>query len=581
MKTFSYTFIIVLIGAIFIGAGLQPLAAQDESPPGPIVVRLYFQDRVHLDAVAGRLDIWEVHPEQGVAVAAVTPDQLRWLEGLGYRVEVDAALTERAALLQPLDPRFHYFDDYVTNANGRYAVDFLERIETQFPTLTELIDIGDAWAGAHDGHARDIWVLRITNEDPAYGPIDEKPVFFLMAGIHAREVATPELAIRYIRYLTEGYDGAGGYGVDADATWLVDHQVAYVIVMQNPDGHAVNESAVESDRRKNVNNSDGCDSPTLWGVDLNRNHSFMWGCCGGSSPEPCDITYRGSARGSEPETQAFETFFASVMEDQNGDNGVDELPSAAPDDTTGIFISLHSYSDMVIWPWAFELAPNSAQLRTIGRKLATFNNYEPSGGIGYAVDGATDDWTYGMFGIPSFTFEVGPDWGSCGVFFPDYECVDGDGVPRDFWAENRPALLYAHKIALTPYLTAYGPDAEALSANPATAIRGTQVVVTATIADHRYNALDPVYHIAAAEYFIDVPGEDGTGTLMAPADGVWGGLSEVVTASIDTSALEEITHYVLVHGQNENGDWGPFTAVFLHTFEPSAWCYLPLIFQGE
>ena len=68
----------------------------------------------------------------------------------------------------------------------------------------ELIDIGDAWQASHGGYHRDMWVLRITNEDAAYGDIADKPVFFLIANIHAREVATPELAIRYIKYLTSG-----------------------------------------------------------------------------------------------------------------------------------------------------------------------------------------------------------------------------------------------------------------------------------------------------------------------------------------------------------------------------------------
>ena len=42
----------------------------------------------------------------------------------------------------------------------------------------ELIDIGDAWQASHGGYHRDMWVLRITNEDPAYGDIADKPAFF-------------------------------------------------------------------------------------------------------------------------------------------------------------------------------------------------------------------------------------------------------------------------------------------------------------------------------------------------------------------------------------------------------------------
>ncbi|MEE8390357.1 MAG: M14 family zinc carboxypeptidase [Anaerolineae bacterium] len=564
---------------ISVGAAAPVARAFPPPPPDssivvddPVVVRLYFRDRAHLDAVAGRLDIWETHPDakDKYVVAAVTPDQYQWLESLGYRLEIDAERTARLGVTALLDPRFYYFDDYHPNTNNRYVVNFLQDTNAAYPDLTELADIGNAWMAAQPGeHARDIWVLRITNEDPAYADIADKPTFFLFTGIHAREVALPELAIRYIKYLTTGYDGEGGYGQDPDVTWLVNHNVVYVLLMQNPDGHWKNEQSTSNYRRKNMDWDDGCTNPGSWGVDLNRNHSFLWGCCGGSDPNPCGETYRGPTRGSEPETQAFENYFGAVMQDQNGPNGDDEIPPAAPITTTGIFISLHAYGDLVLWPWGFNNygnPPNYAQMRTIGRKFAYYNGYDPSATIWYVVDGATDDWTYGKFGIPSYTFEVGPSGGSCYGFFPAYGCIDGiDGMPRNFWAENKPTFLYAHKIARTPYVTAYGPDAQNLSTVPSEVVQGTPVQLMATIADHRYGN-DTLQPIVAAEYFIDAPpatGEDGTGFPMAPIDGDWGGLSEQVVATVDTSGLTVGQHYILVHGQNANGGWGPLTAVFL------------------
>jgi carboxypeptidase T len=555
--------------------------ASSAASAGLTVIRIYVKDRDHLNAVAGRLDIWEAHPDQNYVVAAVSLAQYRWLQDLGYQVEVDAEKTIWLELAAPLDPRFYYFDSYYPNANGRYVVDFLHDVNTAYPTLTELYDAGDAWlADQPSEHDRDIWVLRVTNEDLAYGDIHDKPAFFLFATIHAREVAVPELAIRYIKYLTEGYGGQGGYGQDADVTWLVNHNVAYVLVMQNPDGHSVNEQNTAAYWRKNMDNDDGCSISNWWGVDLNRNHSFMWGCCaGGSSPSPCDETYRGPSPASEPETQAFQDFFATVMCDQNGPNGDNEQPPAAPDDTTGIFISLHSYGDQVLWPWGFSdwgPAPNDAQLATIGRKFADYNGADPTGTIWYTVDGATDDWAYGKFGVASYTFEVGPNTGSCGGFFPAYGCIDGiDGMPRSFWAENKPALLYAHKIARTPYMTSYGPDVENVAAFPATIFPSMPVSLTATVADHRYGG-DPLGPIAGAEYFVDAPGEDGTGFPLSPVDGAWGGVSEAVMAVKDTAGLALGQHYLLVHGRNSNGDWGPFTAVFLTVVQSRSY-FVPLV----
>jgi PKD repeat protein len=562
---------ILLALALLISAGSavgRDYPAQSAPGDDPIVVRLYYDDQDHLNIVAGQLDIWEVDRDASYVVAKVAPAEYQWLEDLGYRLEIDTAKTELLDIRAPLDPRFHYFDDDYTNPNGLYVVDFMQDTNTAYPELTELLDIGDAWLAENGGYHRDIWVMRITNEDPAYGVIEDKPIFYLFATIHAREVAIPELAIRYIKYLTTGYDGEGGYYVDPDVTWLVNHNTVYVLVMQNPDGHRENEENTSLYRRKNMDNDDGCGEPTQWGVDLNRNHSFLWGCCGGSSGNPCSETYRGPERGSEPETLAFQAHFASVMPDQNGDNGDDEIPPAAPDDATGTFLTVHSYQDEIYWPWAFDDygdSPNFAQLQTIGRKLGYYTDYEPAGTIYYDVDGSTDDWTYGKFGVASFTFEVGPGYGSCGGFFPDYECIDGAaGWPENFWAENKPAFLFLHKIARTPYMTAYGPDAEDLAITPDSVPQGTPVDLTATVADYRYGN-DPLGHIAAAEYFVDAPGADGTGIPMDPTDGNWGETSEGVEAVVDTSSLAPGKHYLLVHGQNEDGDWGPFTAVFLST----------------
>jgi hypothetical protein len=424
-------------------------------------------------------------------------------------------------------------------------------------------------------------VLRVTNEDPAFGDILDKPAFFLSAAMHAREVATPELAIRYLQYLTTGYDGEGGYGLDADVTWLVDHHVAYVLVMQNPDGHVENERDWDwyHSRRKNMDWDDGCSDPWSWGVDLNRNHSFFWGCCGGSSPYSCSETYRGPGPGSEPETQSLEGYFATVMKDQNGPNAADEISSASPITATGIFISLHSYGDLVLWPWSFNgygNAPNHAELQTIGRKFAAYNGYDPSGTIWYEADGTIDDWSYGMFGIPSFTFEVGPGGsGGCSGFLPRYECLDGY-AGRDFWAENKPAFLYAHRIARTPYLSAYGPDVQNLTVTSAGLPGGASGQLRVTITDDRCCG-DTPQPIAGAEYFLDVPGPDGTGIPMTPVDGSWGDPSEGAVALVDTSELLLGQHYILVRGQNDEGRWGPFAAAFA---EPDHCIYLPMIIQG-
>ena len=542
-----------------------------------VVVRFYYDSQEQLNAVAGQLDIWEVHqvpgigPSSGYAIAAVYPAQQEWLQVQGYRVELDLEKTaELQAPAAVLDPQYYYFDNYVTNPNGLYIVNFLQSTTASYPGLTELLDIGNAWSGGHGGHARDMWVLRISNEDPQYGLISDKPPFFLMANIHAREVTTPEMAIRYIKYLTTGYQYLGGYGVDPDVTWLVNHHVVYVLVSQNPDGHAINEADWTSYWRKNVDNA-GCADPYSWGVDLNRNSSFKWGCCGGSSGEPCDEVYRGPSRASEPETAALQAYITTVFEDWNGGNDDNTLPPAAPDDTVGIFFSLHSYQDEILW--AYECAPtcgqppNGAQLQTIGNKLADLTTRMLPAHFLYTVDGGTIDYVYGKLGIPAYTFEIGPVSGTCGNFFPSYDCQDGiNGAPRNFWGEMKPALLYANKIAGSPYITAYGPDTLNLSATPQE--NPTLFDLAGNVIDQRYPG-DPLQPIIAAEYFIDAPGTDGAGFAMSPSDGNWGGTSENVEAVVDASGLSQGRHYLLVHGKNDDNFWGPYTAVFIDVSTPT------------
>ena len=146
--------------------------------------------------------------------------------------------------------------------------------------------------------------MKITNEAIA-GP---KPVFVLMAGIHAREIATPEIALRLAEWLTQNY------GRDADATWLVDQHEIWVLPTTNPDGHWYVELGTQVDNgdepwlwRKNGHAySSGAWPPTAFdhhGVDLNRNFDFHWGTQG-VEWDPRSQTYPGPSAASEPETQA-------------------------------------------------------------------------------------------------------------------------------------------------------------------------------------------------------------------------------------------------------------------------------------
>jgi len=52
------------------------------------------------------------------------------------------------------------------------------------------------------------------------------------------------------------------------------------------------------------------------------------------------------------------------LTDQNGSNGDYEIVPS-PLDTKGIFISLHSYADEILWPFSYQNAPNDDSGRYI------------------------------------------------------------------------------------------------------------------------------------------------------------------------------------------------------------------------
>jgi len=445
-----------------------------------------------------------------------------------------------------------FYGGYLT-VSGIYG--HLDEMAAAYPTIAEVIDYGDSYSKTVGGTVTpdgqelagyDLLALRITNEAIA-GP---KPVFVLMAGIHAREIATPEIALRFADWLTQDY------GRNADATWLVDQHEIWILPTTNPDGHWYVELGAQVSRdgkpwlwRKNGHAySSGAWPPTVfdhYGVDLNRNFDFHWGTQG-VEWEPRSQTYPGPSPASEPETQAVQNLLSSVFSDQREawDAG------AAWETASGVFVSLHQHGELVLWPWwdTTSPAPSGVGLEAIGRKFASYNGYTAGPGAGtlYDASGTADDWTYGTLGVPSYTFEIGQD------FTPAYTIVDSA-----LWPENFAALVYAAKIARTPYATVLGPDASRVTVERDL----TGFTITATI-DDTGNGGQPV---AAGEYYVDTPPwiSGAVPHALAAADGDFDSQVESVAAVASYEGLAPGPHVVYVRGQDAAGNWGPFSAGLL------------------
>jgi len=106
-------------------------------------------------------------------------------------------------------------------------------------------------------------------------------------------------------------------------------------------------------------------------------------------------------------------------------------------------------------------------------------------------------------------------------------------------------------VAAAPVDTT-GPVTSSVGASPDPTNGAASVTLTATVDDSAAGGSS----IAAAEYFVDVLGANGTGTAMGAADASFDSVSEAVIASVDVSALGLGSHDLFVRGQDSAGNWG-------------------------
>ena len=550
-RFFSVFLFIALLAAVCVGAVQAAVPAATRSdvlPDRGLVVRIYYNDPTELAALRSAIDVWAVYP--GYVDAQVWSDEYLTLLAQGYRIEIDQARTAQLnQAAQRLPGQINGIPGYACYRTVEETFTTAQGIVSAHPNLAQWIDIGDSWekltAGGDPGY--DLMVLKLTNQ-AAPGP---KPKLFNMSSVHAREYTPAELNTRFAEYLISQY------GVDPDVTWLLDYNEVHLLLQANPDGRKKAETGLSW--RKNTNNN-YCANSNSRGADLNRNYPFYWNSCapgdGCSSGNACDATYRGPGAASEPETQAVVNYVRS----QYPDLRADDLGAAAPITTSGIFLDLHSYSELVLWSWGFtsSSAPNSTALQTLGRKFAYFNSYTPQQSVGlYPTDGTTDDFAYGELGVPAYTFEMGTN------FFQDCATFENTIVPN-----NLPALVYALKAVRRPYLTPAGPDALSVSATPTTTVAGTLVTLSASANDTRFNnsnGSEPTQNIATARYTIDAPSWT-TGVIsypLAATDGTFNSSIESITAQLNTAGLAPGRHSVFIEAQDTSGNWGAPTAVFI------------------
>ncbi len=553
---------VALSALIFSLAAPMALAQSAKSPlPDRIVVRVEYRDSAQLQLLGTVFG--HVVVDQGAKTAMVETDTF-WkhrLEQLGFRTSIVEEATWAVNRELPIGRKAKAIGGLVCYRTVEETYATMDALAAARPDLVTISSIGSSWRLTQGLSGYPLRVVRATNSAIA-GP---KPKLFVMASVHAREYTPAETVTRFLELLV------AGHGRDPDLTWMLDHHEVHLLLQANPDGRKIAEAqwAGSANQRKNAN-TNFCPA-TLFGVDLNRNFPFGWNSTSGSgsSGDPCSGTYRGPLAASEPETNAIANYVRSIFPDARGTNPLD----AAPDDTPGIFIDMHSHSRLILWPWGATntVAPNGGPLQTLGRRLAWFNAYTPQQSTGlYLTDGTTIDFGYGELGVASMAFELGVAFfESCGTF-------NSTVLP-----DNLRALIYALRVAREPYRLPAGPEARDLSVTPDLVVRGETATIQGTIDDTRFSTvsappnpvIQPQHTIVSASAFVTTPPWQAGATALAlsPVDGAFNSSSEWVVATIGTSGLAAGRHLVFVRGSDANTDnsraTGPVAAAFLRVVE--------------
>lgn len=144
------------------------------------VVRAYYSDLVQVRELATWREPWEVNEVAGYIVLDATPVEQQQLRDLGFRVEVDLALTEE--LNRPrtaLPNQGGGIPGYECYRTVEETFDTGAQLAADYPTLAEWIDIGDSWDKVTPGGPAgyDMMVLRLTNEEIP----DPKPALYTSA----------------------------------------------------------------------------------------------------------------------------------------------------------------------------------------------------------------------------------------------------------------------------------------------------------------------------------------------------------------------------------------------------------------
>ena len=362
-----------LLAALVLVSSAGMPAAQEDVTKYLVHVRLQSLEKV-ADLAAAGFDVAGVNKAEFTAGVVATDADLKRLHDLGWQYTVVRTNRSPESILALQD----YTDPQEMSA-------FLDQVVASYPTLAQKFVVAGPF---FDGQTQ--YGIKITKD---VTQDNGRPSFVLDAQHHAREVMTAEIAKDMIDYLTSRY------ATDTQVQRWVDNIDIYVVPSVNPDGAMY---VFQHDNMWRKNRRPNCP------VDVNRNYPFAWGSCNGSTNICTDETNRGSAAGSEPETQGMLQLFAS----------------------THAFYSLsyHTYGEYLMYSYGCTNPDEMTALDEVAHSLnnvlqndsgttpfAVPSQVGPIWSSIYLVDGGSIDSDYAIYGTYAFTIEA-----NSSDFQPDY-----------------------------------------------------------------------------------------------------------------------------------------------------------------
>uniref|UniRef100_A0A674PA70 Carboxypeptidase A5 n=1 Tax=Takifugu rubripes TaxID=31033 RepID=A0A674PA70_TAKRU len=274
---------------------------------------------------------------------------------------------------------------------------FQDMLVAENPSLVSKIVIGQSYQG------RALNVLKFSTGG------SKRPAIWIDTGIHSREWVTQASGTWFAKKIVTDY------GKDPALTAILNKMDIFLEIVTNPDGfyYTHNNNRMWRKTRK-PNPGSSC-----VGVDPNRNWDAGFGGPGASG-SPCSETYRGTRAHSESEVKSIVDFVKA-----HGN--------------IKAFISIHSYSQMLLYPYGYTRTPvkEQAELHSLAKKAITdlaslYGTYYRYGSIIntiYQASGGTIDWTYNQGIKYSYTFEL-RDTGRYGFILPANQILP---TARETW----------------------------------------------------------------------------------------------------------------------------------------------------